>query len=209
MARYHQSVCRLCRREGLKLFLKGDRCFKPSCAFEKRSYAPGQHGRRRQRKVQAFGLQLREKQKVKRIYGVLEDQFRTIFRMAARRRGVTGESLLRYLEIRLDNAVFRFGFASSRPQARQLVRHGHVVVNNRRVNIPSFRVREGDQITLSEKAKKNVFVQSAVTASQGRGLPAWLELEADGYRGIIKSLPKREEIPMPIQEQLIVELYSK
>ncbi|MBI4161543.1 MAG: 30S ribosomal protein S4 [Acidobacteria bacterium] len=208
MARYHQSVCRLCRREGMKLFLKGDRCFKESCSFEKRSFPPGQHGRRRQ-KIQAYGQQLREKQKVKRIYGLLEQQFRKTFASAAKRRGVTGETLLRFLETRLDSVVFRLGFASSRPQARQLVRHGHVLVNGRRVNVPSFRVREGDAIHLGERARKNVFVQSAVASAQGRGVPPWLALDAEAFRGTVKSLPKRAEIPIPIQEQLIVELYSK
>jgi small subunit ribosomal protein S4 len=192
----------------MKLFLKGDRCFKESCSFDKRSYAPGMHGRRRQ-KVQAYGVQLREKQKVKRIYGVLERQFRKAFYDATKRRGVTGETLLRFLETRLDSVIYRLGFASSRQQARQLVRHGHVKVNGRKVNIPSFRVREGDGVSLAEKARKNVFVQSAVAAAQGRGVPSWLELVPEEFRGTVKSLPKREDVPLPIQEQLIVELYSK
>ena len=209
MARYHLSVCRLCRREGLKLFLKVDRCFKETCAFEKRAYAPGQHGRRRRKKTQGYGLQLREKQKVKRIYGLLERQFHNTFLASARSRGVTGETLLTFLELRLDAIIYRLGFSASRPQARQLVRHGHVLVNGRKVNIPSFRVRKGDSITLAEKAKKNVFVQSAVAAAQGRGVPAWLDLDPEGFRGAVKNLPVREDIPMPIQEQLIVELYSK
>ena len=208
MARYTGPVCRLCRREGMKLFLKGDRCFKDKCAIERRAYPPGQHGRRRQ-KILGFGLQLREKQKVKRIYGVLERQFRLYFKEAARRQGITGENLLRQLELRLDNIVYSLGFASSRPQGRQLVRHGHVSVNGRKVNVPSYQVRKGDMIEVREKSRKIGQVQQAVETASGRGIPAWLQLEPDQFRGTVVELPQRDDIRLPIQEQLIVELYSK
>lgn len=208
MARYSDPVCRLCRREGMKLFLKGDRCFKDKCAIERRNYAPGQHGRRRS-KVLGYGLQLREKQKVKRIYGVLERQFRLYFQRAARKTGVTGENLLRQLELRLDNTVYSLGFAASRPQSRQLVRHGHIEVNGKKVNIPSYQVRKGDVIQVREKSRKNDQIRQAVETATGRGIPAWLELNADQFRGAVVDLPKREDIRLPIQEQLIVELYSK
>lgn len=208
MARYSDPVCRLCRREGMKLFLKGDRCFKDKCAIEKRNYAPGQHGRRRS-KVLGYGLQLREKQKVKRIYGLLENQFRLYFKEAARRPGITGENLLRQLELRLDNVVYSLGFASSRPQARQLVRHGHVEVNGKKLNIPSYQVRKGDTIQVREKSRKNEQIRQAVETASGRGIPAWLQLNADQFLGSVVDLPKREDIRLPIQEQLIVELYSK
>ncbi len=208
MARYHEPVCRLCRREGMKLFLKGERCFKEKCAVERRSYAPGQHGKRRN-KMQPYGLQLREKQKVRRVYGVLEKQFRRYFAEAARQKGVTGDNLLRLLELRLDNVVYSLGFASSRAQARQLVRHGHVRVNGRRVDVPSFQVRPGMEVALKEQMRNNVFVVDALDTAQGRGVPAWLELDAEGFRGKVLAEPKREDIRLPIQEQLIVELYSR
>ncbi|MHB0970505.1 MAG: 30S ribosomal protein S4 [Thermoanaerobaculia bacterium] len=208
MARYSDPVCRLCRREGMKLFLKGDRCFKDKCAIERRNYAPGQHGRRRN-KVLGYGLQLREKQKVKRIYGVLERQFRLYFKSADQRQGITGENLLRQLELRLDNVVYSLGFASSRAQGRQLVRHGHIEVNGRKVNIPSYQVRKGDAIQVREKSRKNEQIRQAVETASGRGIPAWLELNAEQFRGAVLDLPKREDIRLPIQEQLIVELYSK
>jgi small subunit ribosomal protein S4 len=192
----------------MKLFLKGDRCFKDKCAIERRNYAPGQHGRRRS-KVLGYGLQLREKQKVKRIYGVLERQFRLYFQRAARKTGVTGENLLRQLELRLDNTVYSLGFAASRPQSRQLVRHGHIEVNGKKVNIPSYQVRKGDVIQVREKSRKNDQIRQAVETATGRGIPAWLELNADQFRGAVVDLPKREDIRLPIQEQLIVELYSK
>ena len=208
MARYSDPVCRLCRREGMKLFLKGDRCFKDKCAIERRNYAPGQHGRRRS-KVLGYGLQLREKQKVKRIYGVLEKQFRLYFKEAARRGGITGENLLRQLELRLDNVVYSLGFSSSRAQARQLVRHGHVEVNGRKLNIPSYQVRKGDSIQVREKSRKNDQVRQAVETAAGRGVPAWLQLNAEQFQGSVIDLPKREDIRLPIQENLIVELYSK
>lgn len=208
MARYSDPVCRLCRREGMKLFLKGDRCFKDKCAIERRNYAPGQHGRRRS-KVLGYGLQLREKQKVKRIYGILERQFRLYFKEAARRGGITGENLLRQLELRLDNVVYSLGFSSSRAQARQLVRHGHVEVNGRKLNIPSYQVRKGDSIQVREKSRKNDQVRQAVETAAGRGVPAWLQLNAEQFQGSVIDLPKREDIRLPIQENLIVELYSK
>ena len=208
MARYSDPVCRLCRREGMKLFLKGDRCFKDKCAIERRNYAPGQHGRRRS-KVLGYGLQLREKQKVKRIYGLLEQQFRLYFRRAARKTGITGESLLRQLEMRLDNVVYSLGFAASRPQARQLVRHGHIEVNGRKINIPSYQARKGDVIQVREKSRKNDQIRQAVETASGRGIPSWLELNPDQFLGRVNDLPKREDIRLPIQEQLIVELYSK
>ena len=208
MARYSDPVCRLCRREGMKLFLKGDRCFKDKCSIERRNYAPGQHGRRRS-KVLGYGLQLREKQKVKRIYGLLESQFRLYFRRAAKKTGVTGDNLLRQLELRLDNAVYSLGFASSRPQARQLVRHGHIEVNGKKINIPSYQVKKGDAIQVREKSRKNEQIRQAVETAAGRGVPSWLQLNAEQFQGIVQDVPKREDIRLPIQEQLIVELYSK
>lgn len=208
MARYVGSVCRLCRREGMQLFLKGERCFKDKCAIKRRNYAPGQHGRRRI-KLQGYGLQLREKQKVKRIYGVLERQFRVYFKRAAARRGVTGEILLEMLERRLDSVVYRLGFAASRAQARQLVNHGHLMVNGKRVDIPSFQVNEGDVIELREKSRKNAILQANLDTAQGRGIPGWLELKQDEFKGSVVSMPRRDDIALPIQENLIVELYSK
>ena len=209
MARYTGPVCRLCRREGMKLFLKGERCFKPSCAIEKRNFQPGQHGHARRAKIVGYGLQLREKQKVKRIYGILENQFRTYFEKAARQKGITGENLLAQLERRLDNVVVRLGFASTHNQARQLVRHGHVLVNGKKVNIPSFQVGVGQEIGVKEQMKKNVQVVSALEMAGGRGTPHWLELNAANASGRILSLPKREDVNLPIQERMIVELYSK
>ena len=208
MARHTEAVCRLCRREGMKLFLKGDRCFKEKCAFERRGYAPGQHGRRRT-KIQPYGLQLREKQKVKRMYGVLERQFRKYFADAAGKKGITGTNLLQMLELRLDNVVYRLGFASSRAMARQLVSHGHIQVNGRKVDIPSSLARPGSVITLQEKSRKNEAIQICLDTAQGRGIPGWLELDPDNFRGTVNQMPAREDITMPIQEQLIVELYSK
>ncbi len=208
MARTTGSVCRLCRREGMKLFLKGDRCFKEKCAFERRGYAPGQHGRRRT-KVQAYGVQLREKQKVKRMYGVLERQFRNYFASAARKKGITGSNLLQMLECRLDNVVYRLGFAFSRSAARQLVAHGHILVNGRRVDIPSNLVKAGALISLKEDSRKNELIKMCLDTAKGRGVPGWLELDADRFQGTVKQLPVREDIALPIQEQLIVELYSK
>jgi len=193
----------------MKLFLKGERCFKPSCAIEKRNFAPGQHGQGRKAKIVGYGLQLREKQKVKRVYGILENQFRSYFEKAARQKGVTGENLLAQLERRLDNVIVRLGFASTHNQARQLVRHGHVTVNGKKVNIPSFQVAVGNEISVKDKMKKNVQVVSSMELAGGRGMPHWLELNAEGITGRVLSLPKREDINLPIQERMIVELYSK
>ncbi len=208
MARYRGSVCRLCRRQGIKLFLKGDRCYSDKCAVERRAYPPGQHGQRRP-KFSNYGEQLREKQKVKRIYGVLEKQFRLTFERAEKQRGITGVNLLLLLERRLDNLVFRLGFASSRSEARQLVRHSHFKVNGRKVNIPSYAVKPGDVIELREKSRKIQSVQESLDAVVRRGVPGWLELDKDQFRGRLAALPSREELTMPIREQLIVELYSK
>jgi len=208
MARYSGSVCRLCRREGMKLFLKGDKCFKEKCPVERRGYPPGQHGRRR-RRVKEYGLQLREKQKVRRIYGILERQFRRYFEEADRRKGITGENLLLLLERRLDSVVYDMGFASSRTQARQWVTHGHIQVNGRKTSIPSFGVSEGDEISVKVKSRKNDFIKRAVETAQGRGIPPWIELDAENFTGRVKTLPTREDIKFPIKEQLIVELYSR
>jgi small subunit ribosomal protein S4 len=195
----------------MKLFLKGDRCFTEKCAIEKRNYAPGQHGKggRIKSKLQGYGLQLREKQKVKRLYRMQEGQFALTFDRAAQEKGVVGELLLSKLERRLDNVVYRLGFGSSRDQARQLVRHGHVRLNERRMNIPSFQVKEGDVIAVSPKAAKNVLVTASIEAVKGRGVPKWLELDAAGMKGKVLSMPARDDVNFPIQEQLIVELYSK
>ena len=209
MARYRESVCRLCRREGMKLFLKGDRCFKDSCAIEKRNFAPGQHGQSRKSKVVGYGLQLREKQKVKRIYGLMEGQFRNYFEKAERSKGVTGETLLQMLERRLDNAVYRLGFATSRSQGRQLVGHGHVRVNNIKVNIPSFQVKPGDVISIHDKSQKIPTIINSLEMVGSRGVPSWLELDGSKFTGKVLALPKREDTNLPVQERLIVELYSK
>jgi small subunit ribosomal protein S4 len=209
VARYTASVCKLCRREGLKLFLKGDRCFSPKCAIEKRSYAPGEHGQRRRVKLTDYGLQLREKQKMKRIYGLLERQFRNYFHLAERQKGITGENLLRVLERRLDNVVYRLGFASSRAEARHLVTHGHFLVNGRRVNIPSYLVESGDQVQVSEKSRELVPIKGALEGVKKREVPSWLELDVQAMRGLVRGLPAREAIVIPVQEQLVVALYSK
>jgi small subunit ribosomal protein S4 len=208
MARYNGPVCRLCRREGMKLFLKGERCYTEKCAIEKRNVPPGQHGRSRKQKLVGYGVQLREKQKVKRIYGVLEDQFRLYFQQAENTRGITGETLLQLLERRLDNAVYRLGFATSRPQARQLVRHGHFQVNGRKVDIPSYSVKVGDVVTVRESSRSNASILHAVEEVKGRGVPEWLSLDG-AMGGRVVSVPTREQINLPVQEQLIVELYSK
>ena len=192
----------------MKLFLKGDRCFKEKCAFERRGYAPGQHGRRRT-KIQGYGIQLREKQQVKRMYGVLERQFRNYFANAARRKGITGANLLQMLECRLDNVVYRLGFAFSRAAARQLVAHGHILVDGRRVDVPSSLVKAGAIVSLKEESRKNDVIKMCLDTAKGRGVPAWLELDADRFQGTVKQLPVRGDIVQPIQEQLIVELYSK
>ncbi|MEW5984431.1 MAG: 30S ribosomal protein S4 [Acidobacteriota bacterium] len=209
MARYIGPVCRLCRRESMKLFLKGERCYTEKCAIEKRNFVPGQHGKARKAKMAGYGIQLREKQRVKRIYGVLENQFRRYFESAARQRGITGELLLQMLERRLDNVVYRLGFSTSRAQARQLVRHGHFSVNGRKVDIPSFQIREGDIVSVRERSRKAPAVLHAMDEVKGRGTPEWLDLQAEQMSGRIVSLPSRAQINLPVQEQLIVELYSK
>ncbi|MFP4086149.1 MAG: 30S ribosomal protein S4 [Desulfobacteraceae bacterium] len=209
MARYTDSLCRLCRQENLKLYLKGDRCYGDKCAFERRAYAPGQHGQRRGGKVSDYRIQLREKQKVKRLYGVLEKQFRGYYYRADKQKGITGTTLLMLLESRLDNVIYRMGFAVSRNQARQLVRHNHFLVNNRKVNIPSYRVKPGDVIEVKEKSRKVPQLMEAMETVVRRGVPEWMEVDKDQFRGTLKALPNREDLTMPIQEQLIVELYSK
>jgi len=209
LARYKDAVCRLCRREGMKLFLKGSKCFTDKCPIEKRNFAPGQHGKDRKAKIVGYGLQLREKQKAKRIYFTQEGQFRNYFERAARTKGVTGEMLLQQLERRLDNVVYRLGFAVARRQARQLVRHGHVQVNGRKVNIPSFQVNVGDEIAVREASSKMTVLEIAKDFASHQAPPAWLEVNRDGYKGRILALPTRNDINLPVNEQLIVELYSK
>lgn len=208
MARYTKSLCRLCRRENLKLFLKGERCYTEKCAIERRNYPPGQHGQSR-KKFSDYGTQLREKQKVKRLYGLLESQFRNTFKKADRQKGITGEALLSFLERRLDNTIYRLGFANSRNEARQLVKHNHFLVNQFKVNIPSYLVKPGDVIELREKSKKVIRILEAVEGVARRGVPPWLELDKEQMKGNVKGLPAREDITIPIQERLIVELYSK
>ncbi len=209
MARYTDSVCRMCRREGLKIFLKGDRCYSEKCAFERRGYAPGDHGQMRRKQPSDYGLQLREKQKLKRMYGLLEKQFHGSFEEAERKRGITGTNLLVGLERRLDNMVFRMGFASSRNEARQLVMHGHFLVNGKAVNIPSFLLKAGDEITLKEKSRKVARIIEALETVARRGVPQWIDLNKDVFSAKVKVLPTREELTMPVKEQLVVELYSK
>jgi small subunit ribosomal protein S4 len=209
LARYTDAVCRLCRREGIKLFLKGTKCFSDKCPIEKRNFAPGQHGKDRKAKIVGYGLQLREKQKAKRMYFTQETQFRNYFEKAARTKGVTGEILLQQLERRLDNVVFRLGFAISRRQARQLVRHGHIAVNGRKVNIPSFEVAVGQEITIREDSKKLPILEAAKDFASHQNAPNWLDIDRDNYKGRVLALPKREDIQLPVNEQLIVELYSK
>lgn len=209
MARYVDAVCRLCRRENVKLFLKGDRCLSDKCAINKRNYAPGLHGQRRRTKLSEYGLQLREKQKVKRTYGLMESQFRSYFQKAARAQGVTGINLLVLLERRLDNVVYRMGFADSRAQARQLVRHGHMRVNGRKVNIPSFLIKQGDAVEPREKSRNMEVIRGNMEHIAQKQIPEWLHVDATAMRGVVQTMPSREDITIPIQEQLIVELYSK
>jgi len=209
MARYKDAVCRLCRREGMKLFLKGQKCFTEKCPIEKRNFAPGQHGKDRKAKVVGYGLQLREKQKTKRIYFTLEKQFRNYFENAARTPGVTGELLLQQLERRLDNVVYRMGFASSRRQARQLVRHGHIHVNGHKVNIPSYQVAAGEEIAVRERSRKMPIIEQAREFSSHQTAPTWIEIDRENLKGRVTALPKRADISLPVNEQLIVELYSK
>ena len=209
MARYTGSVCRICRRENLKLFLKGDRCYSDKCAFDRRSYAPGEHGQRRRGKISDYGIQLREKQKVKKMYGLSEKQFRLVFEKADRQKGITGTNLLVMLERRLDNVVYRLGFVNSRTQGRHFVRHNHFMVNGRKVNIPSYQIKIGDEISVGTKSQKFQTIGDALEAVVRRGIPQWLELEKDKMKGVVKNFPVRDDLTMPMQEQLIVELYSK
>ncbi|WNG26338.1 30S ribosomal protein S4 [Cystobacter fuscus] len=208
MARYTASSCRICRRENLKMYLKGDRCYTDKCAIERRPYPPGQHGQGRV-KFSGYGVQLREKQKVKRMYGLLESQFRGYYHRASAAKGKTGENLLQQLELRLDNVVFRMGFADTRNEARQLVRHGHFTVNGKRVNIPSFAVKPGTTIEVAEKSRKILRIAEALETVDRRGVPQWIDLDKKSFKATVKSPPNREDLTMPIQEQLIVELYSK
>ncbi len=209
MARYTDSVCRICRRENLKLFLKGDRCYSDKCAFDRRGYPPGQHGQRRGRKISDYGIQLREKQKVKRMYGLSEKQFRLFFARADRQKGITGTNLLIALERRLDNVVYRLGFVNSRVQGRHFVKHNHFIVNGKKVNIPSFLVKIGDVVGVRDKSHKIQAIGDALDAVVRRGVPQWLDLEKDNKKGVVKGFPVREDLTMPMQEQFIVELYSK
>jgi small subunit ribosomal protein S4 len=208
MARYTEAACRLCRREGEKLYLKGDRCYSPKCSVGRRSYAPGQHGQDR-KKVSEYGVQLREKQKLRRIYGILERQFAGYFTLAERKKGITGENLLQVLESRLDNVVYRLGLGASRKEARQLVRHGHFQVNGKKVNIPSFLVRPGDILTIKESSLSSTKIKENLEDAGGRAIPEWLELDKTNFSGKVKALPTREQIDVPVREQLIVEYYSR
>ena len=208
MARYRESSCRLCRREGLKLFLKGDRCYTEKCAFERRGYAPGEHGQMRKKHTD-YGVQLREKQKLKRMYGVLESQFRGYFEKADKQKGITGTNLLLLLEKRLDNMVFRMGFANSRTEARLLVRHGHFLVDGKPVDIPSYLVDAGDEIEVRPQSRTMARIVEAMETVVRRGVPQWLSLDKGNFKGLVKALPTRDELTMPIREQLVVELYSK
>jgi len=209
MARYTGAVCRLCRRDGTKLFLKGPKCFTEKCPVEKRNFPPGQHGQTRKAKIVGYGLQLREKQKAKRIYFALESQFRAYYEKASRRQGVTGELLLQQLETRLDNVAYRLGYALSRRQARQVVRHGHVQVNGRKVNIPSYQVKVGDEIAIREGSKKLVLLETARDFAAGQSSVQWLQIDRENFSGKVLAMPRREDIQLPVNEQLIVELYSK
>lgn len=208
MARYTEAKCRVCRREGTKVFLKGDRCYTDKCPFERRPYPPGQHGRRRKKSTD-YEMQLREKQKVRRMYGLLEGQFHAYFEEAERKKGITGENLLRMLELRLDNVVYRAGFANSRNQARQLVRHGHVMLNGHKVDIPSHQVRVGDVLKVKEKSRKVPVITEALEVVDRRGVPDWLENDSENFSATVKAIPQREHITFPVNEHLIVELYSK
>ena len=208
MARYTDAVCRLCRREGQKLFLKGERCYSDKCAIARREYAPGQHGQGR-KKLSGYGLQLREKQKARRYYGVLEGQFRHYFELANKKAGVTGENLLAILESRLDNVVYRLGFGTSRPEARQLVRHGHFTVNGQKVNIPSYLVKVGDVIAIKEESKSSEKIKNVIDITASRVVPKWLDLDNNTLTGKVVAVAEREDIDLPLEEHLIVELYSK
>lgn len=209
MARNLDAKCRQCRREGEKLFLKGEKCFTDKCAIERRSYAPGQHGQKSGQRLSDYGKQLREKQKIRKIYGVLERQFRRTYAEASRSRGVTGERLLQLLETRLDSIAYRMGFGASRTESRQLVRHNGVLVNGKRVNIPSYQVKPGDVVEIADKAKSQLRVKAAAEAAEGRGIPEWLEVDAKALKGTFKALPARTDLPSSINESLVIELYSK
>ena len=208
MARYREALCRICRREGEKLFLKGDRCYSEKCAVERRKYPPGQHGQG-YRKLSDYGVQLREKQKVRKIYGLLERQFRRYFYEAERRKGITGEILLQLVESRLDNTVYRMGFAPNRVRARQLISHGHIVVNGKKINLPSYQVKEGDSVSVKDSSRDMPEIIDSLSKVEHRGIPAWVEVDSVNYTGKVLRIPSRDEIQLPIQEQLIVELYSK
>jgi small subunit ribosomal protein S4 len=208
VAKYRGPVCRLCRREGVKLFLKGIRCMTEKCAIERRSYPPGQHGQGRQR-ISEYSAQLREKQKLKRIYGLQEGQFRNVFGKAERRKGITGEHLLKLLECRLDNVVYRLGFAASRKQARQLVNHGHILVKGRKTDVPAYTVKVGDVIEVRQRSREIPAIQAALEAVDGRGMPAWLSLDRATFQGTVQGIPTKEEIALPVNEQMVVELYSR
>ena len=208
MAKYRGPVCRLCRREGVKLFLKGSRCMTEKCAIERRSYPPGQHGQGRHRTTD-YSLQLREKQKLRRIYGLQERQFRGVFGRAERKKGITGEHLLKFLECRMDNVVYRLGFAASRKQARQLVNHGHFLLNGRKTDIPSCTLKAGDIVEVRQRSRDLLPIQAALEAVDSRGVPAWLELDLDAKKGTVRSLPTKQEVELPVNEQMVVELYSR
>ncbi len=208
MARYRGALCRICRREGEKLFLKGDRCYTEKCAVERRKYPPGQHGQGF-KKLSDYGIQLREKQKVRKIYGLLERQFRRYFYEAERRKGITGERLLQLVESRLDNTVYRMGFAPNRVRARQLISHGHIVVNGKKINLPSYQVREGDSVSVKDSSRDMPEIIDSLSKVEHRGIPAWVEVDSVNHTGKVLRIPSRDEIQLPVQEQLIVELYSK
>ncbi len=208
MARYNGPVCKLCRRESMKLFLKGERCFSDKCSFERRPYSPGQHGQRRS-KASEYARHLREKQKVRRIYGVLEKQFSNYFKKADQAKGVTGKNLLGMLERRIDNVVYRMGFANTRRGSRQLVRHNHILVNGRRVNVPSYLVKKGDEITIRKRSQKIAAVQEALEAKERHGFDSWIEMDQKNFKGVFKEIPNVEDLQLPIEEQLIVEFYSR
>ena len=209
MGRYIGPVCRLCRREGVKLYLKGERCYSPKCAMERRPYPPGQHGQKRARRPSDYAVRLREKQKLRRIYGISERQFRNLFEEASKKKGVTGSVFLGLLESRLDNVVYRLGFAVSRRQARQLVRHGHITVNGRRVDLPSYRVRPGDEIAVAEKSRNLELIRQNLEAMKGRKVGPWLSLDVEGMKGKFLRLPDREDRDLPVNEQLVIEFYSR
>jgi small subunit ribosomal protein S4 len=209
LARNLDPKCRQCRREGEKLFLKGEKCFTDKCAIEKRNFPPGQHGQRRNQRLSDYGVQLREKQKVRRIYGILEGQFRSYYAEADRQKGITGENLLQLLECRLDNVAYRMGIGASRTEARQIVRHNSILVNGRRVNVPSYQVKPGDTIQVTEAAKNQLRIKGSLAAAEQRGFPEWLDVDVKAFKGVFKSKPQRDDLPSTINESLVVELYSK